>query len=124
MESLIIKGTDDTPSVNFDSANNKYEIGGRSLPEDAAAFYEPLINWLEKLKSASVSTILFEIKLEYFNTASSKMLLDLLMKLEEVKSDGKAVEIDWFYLDGDDDMVEAGEEYSELVDIKFNLKEM
>ncbi len=122
MESLIIAGTEDTPSVCFEPGNSKYEIGGRSLPEDAASFYEPLIDWFGKLGGEQpTGDLKFLMKLEYFNTASSKMILDLFNKLESLKEEGKNVTIEWHYPDGDDDMIEAGEEYSELVDIPFSF---
>ena len=65
----------------------------------------------------------FEFKLEYFNTASSKLILDVLTKLEDVKNSGKAITVLWYFYDDDEDMEEAGEEFSELVDLEFEFKE-
>jgi hypothetical protein len=55
----------------------------------------------------------------YFNTASSKLLLDILMKLEEIHEAGHDVLIRWHYPEDDEDMEEAGEEYSDIVDVPF-----
>ncbi len=121
MENLLIKATDDTPEVNF-STNGSLLLSGRSLPEDAASFFNPLLDWLNAYEKSNLSTpVVFEMKLEYFNTASSKMLLDVFNKLESLTQNGGSAKVNWYYPDGDDDMIEAGEEYSELVEIKFEL---
>ncbi len=119
MEVIKIMGTDDTPNVIFDAENEIFEISGRSLPEDVTAFYEPIINWLEEYTKNANEKSVFNFKLVYFNTASSKMLLDVLMKLEEIYEAGKEVLVKWFYPEDDEDMQEAGEEYADIVDIPF-----
>jgi len=119
MNTIKIMGTDDTPTVILDSENEVYEISGRSLPEDVTAFYEPIIGWLEEYSSSPSSKTVFTFKLVYFNTASSKLLLDILMKLEQMHEDGKDVLIRWYYPEDDEDMQEAGEEYADIVDVPF-----
>jgi hypothetical protein len=119
MEVIKILGTDDTPAVTLDSANNNFEISGRSLPEDVAAFYNPILEWLDKYNQNPNPKTVFNFKLIYFNTASSKMLLDVLMKLEELHNDGKDTLVRWFYPDDDEDMKEAGEEYADIVEVPF-----
>ena len=83
MEVIKIKGSDDTPNVILDAENGIFEISGRSLPEDVAAFYEPIIDWLDEYAESPNDKTVFDFKLEYFNTASSKLLLDVLLKLED-----------------------------------------
>jgi hypothetical protein len=123
MESLFIQGTEDTPEVNFNRENNKYIISGRSLPEDVNAFYQPVMDWLDQYEENPFD-MEFEINLEYFNTASSKVLLDIFMKLDEIKmdNDDASIVIKWFYDEDDEDMFEAGEEYKELIEeLQFDL---
>ncbi|MCF8335192.1 MAG: DUF1987 domain-containing protein [Bacteroidales bacterium] len=119
MEVIKIKGTDDTPSIVLDKDNEIFEISGRSLPEDVTAFYEPILNWLDEYAENPNDKTVFSFKLVYFNTASSKLLLDILMKLEEMHENGNEVLIKWYYPEDDEDMQEAGEEYAEIVDIPF-----
>lgn len=119
MEVIKILGTDDTPNVIFDLENNIFEVSGRSLPEDVTAFYEPLINWLDEYADDPKESTVFSFKLVYFNTASSKLILDILMKLEEIHEDGKEVLVKWYYPDDDEDMEEAGEEYADIVSVPF-----
>ncbi|MFN8256385.1 MAG: DUF1987 domain-containing protein [Bacteroidales bacterium] len=119
MQAIKIKGSDDTPNVILDKENGIFEISGRSLPEDVAAFYEPILDWLEAYAEDPLEKTVFNFKLEYFNTASSKLLLDVLLKLEDMYDDGKDVLVRWHYPDDDEDMEEAGEEYADIVEVPF-----
>lgn len=118
MEIINLEGTEDTPKIVLDKANGIFEISGRSLPEDAAEFYSPILEWLEKYNASPNGATNFMFKLEYFNTASSKLILDILSKLEDIQG----ANVIWFYHEDDEDMEEAGEEFSELVDIPFEFK--
>ena len=119
MEVIKIVGTDDTPSVTLDVANEIFEISGSSLPEDVAVFYEPILDWIDRYSEEATGKTIFNFKLVYFNTASSKMILDILLKLEEMHEAGKDVLVRWHYPEDDEDMEEAGEEYSDIVDVPF-----
>ena len=119
MSVIKIQGTDDTPTVTLDKENNIFEISGRSLPEDVVVFYKPILDWLDEYKNDPLDKTVFNFKLEYFNTASSKLLLDVLLRLEDINNEGHEVLVKWHYPDDDEDMEEAGEEYSDIVDVPF-----
>ena len=110
---MKIKETEDTPNVILE--NGIFEISGKSMPENVVSFYKPILDEIEKYNSS----IDINIKLVYFNTSSSKMIMDLLIKFETVLNNGNNVKVKWFYNIDDDDMKEAGEEYADLVDIPF-----
>ena len=116
---MIISATDETPGVTLDASSNKFEFTGKSLPEDVTSFYNPILDWFDNysLQPNPETTVTF--KLDYFNTASSKLILDILMKLEEVMEEGKSVKVDWYFRQDDEDMEEAGEEYADIVEIPF-----
>jgi hypothetical protein len=119
METIKIQGTEDTPKVILDKEKEVMEISGRSLPEDVASFYESVLTWLDEYAQNPNPKTIFNFKLVYFNTASSKLLLDILMKLEEIHEAGNNVIIRWHYPEDDEDMQEAGEEYADIVDVPF-----
>ena len=124
MANLKIEGTEDTPLIDFNVDGGKFEISGRSLPEDAVSFYNPVLEWLDSYYGGSpLSETVFDFKLEYFNTASSKLVLDLFMKLEEHASQGNSTKVNWYYFEDDEDMQEAGEEFAELVEVPFEFFE-
>jgi hypothetical protein len=117
MNVLNLDGTEDTPRIILDKANGIFEISGRSLPEDSAEFFQPVLDWLDAYQKASNAETNFIFKLEYFNTASSKLILDILSKLEDIKG----TTVLWYFHEDDEDMEEAGEEFSELVDVPFKF---
>ena len=84
MEPIIIEGTAKTPSVRFDANTGIFEIKGRSIPENSVEFYKPIVEWLDKYKENPLSRTEVNIKLEYFNTSSSKCILDVFKKLEAI----------------------------------------
>jgi hypothetical protein len=101
-----------------------FQISGRSLPEDVTSFYKPVIEWIDLFSESPSQSLNLEVKLEYFNTASSKIILDILMMLEEIHQIGSSqIKVSWLYDKRDDDMLEAGEEYKDLVEIPFELIE-
>src|SRR3972149_75926 len=121
MDTIKINSTEDTPRVILDTENEVFEISGMSLPEDVNLFFEPVLGWLEDYAKKPNPETIFSFKLTYFNTASSKLILDILFKLEEMFEDGHTVKVHWYYPEDDEDMKESGEEYSELVDLPFEI---
>ena len=122
MERLIIAGTEDTPGVDFNPATQEMHLSGRSLPEDVTDFYQPVLDWLDELEENGSGNYTFICSLEYFNTASSKLILDILMKLEDIHSSGSTeIKVIWKHDPRDVDMQEAAEEYAELVEIPFEV---
>ena len=118
MEIINLEGTEDTPKIILDRNNGIFEISGRSLPEDTAEFYKPVLEWLDGYAGTPNSETNFTFKLEYFNTASSKLILDILSKLEDIKGST----VSWYYHEDDEDMEEAGSEFAELVEVPFEFK--
>jgi len=119
MTIIKIAGTDDTPSVHLDKESGILELSGRSLPEDVTLFYQQILDWIDEyIKNPNDKTV-FNFKLDYFNTASSKVILDILLKFEELVENGKEVAIKWFYNEDEEDMLEAGEEYADIVEVPF-----
>jgi len=118
MKAIMIEASHSTPAINF-CEDGRLLIEGRSLPEDVSSFYEPVLNWLNEYAEKPNKKTIFNFKLTYFNTASSKLLLDILMKLEEMHEKGQDVLIRWHYPEDDEDMAEAGEEYADIVDVPF-----
>jgi len=124
MEPINIEGTPKTPTVNFDGSSGILEIKGRSIPENAVEFYKPLVDWLGNYAAVAPDSTDVNVQLEYFNTSSSKCILDVFKKLEGITGAGKAVIIKWHYEEDDEDMLEAGEDYQAIINIPFKMIEM
>jgi hypothetical protein len=121
MEKFSIDGTPKTPSISFDLAAGVLEIKGRSIPENSIEFYKPLVDSLDKYASSPKGQTNVNIQLEYFNTSSSKCILDLFKKLEAIHKSGSAVTINWHYEEDDEDMLEAGEDYQAIIGVPFKM---
>lgn len=123
MNSLFISGTPKTPTINFDGNEGSIIIEGRSIPENSLDFYKPIMEWLDSYLVDPKGETNVTIRLEYFNTSSSKCLLDVFKKLEIIFKRGKKVLINWHYEADDEDMLEAGEDYQSIVKIPFKMIE-
>lgn len=115
MENFYLEETSKTPKLSFDQKTGKFLMSGRSIPENSIEFYRPLFEWLDDyVKNPSDKTV-FDIKLEYFNTSSSKCLVEIFRRLERINNN--SVVINWFYEEDDEDMQESGEDFREIIDI-------
>ncbi len=121
MENLKIEGTLKTPSIDFDKDSGVLRISGRSIPENSIDFYKPLIDWIDRYALDPADQTQVHVQLEYFNTSSSKCILDVFKKLESVKHSGKPITVKWHYEEDDEDMLEAGEDYDAIIDIDFEM---
>ena len=118
MNALLIEGTSDTPTVVLDQQKGVFELSGRSLPEDAVGFYTPVMAWIKEYAKAPNATTPFRFKLDYFNTASSKLILDLLHLLKGISG----LKIEWSCYEDDEDGLEAGKEFAEQVNLEIEFK--
>ena len=123
IKNYIAKPQQDTPEINFSIEKQKLFIAGKSFAEDVVEFYTPLIKWIDNyFATKPEKQTILEFKMTYFSTATSKVFLDLLIKLETYSKKGMPVKILWNYADKDEDIMESGEEYAEMVQLPFELK--
>lgn len=119
---FYFQGNEQLPTILFDINTGVFSIKGKSVPEDGKAFYEPVLQWLELYSRQPLPETHIIFDLEYFNISSSKMLLYILYKLNELQTAGNKVKVTWCYADEDDEMLEVGEDYAFMVDIPFEFK--
>ncbi len=135
---MNILGTETTPSVRLDPVNDIFYIKGRSIPENSLEFYKPILGWLNAYAINPNESTRFTFNLEYFNTSSSKMILDVLLALENIQVDsmpsansGMAVNpadtsmpqmaVKWYHNKGDEVIKQAGLDYQSIVAIPFEV---
>ena len=118
MGPLHIAATAKTPEIAYEAEANRLTLSGRSIPENAVDFYRPLLDWAQGVGSDTAMVV--QIQLEYFNTSSSKCLLDLFKRLEA----SSALEVLWYFDSDDEDMLEAGEDYDHIVGLPFKFVEV
>ena len=93
-------------------------ISGRSIPENSIEFYQPLLDWVQVNLQSDSTSLEISIRLEYFNTSSSKCIMDLLKRVEKAPCEATVL---WYYENEDEDMLEAGEDYDAIIEIPFKL---
>ncbi len=118
---IFLEKKADTPKVDFSPKDGKLEISGRSLPENAEMFYQPLIDWIDSYLNFAPEETVLKIELEYFNSSSVKQILAILIKLEELRFKGKDVVVIWSYNEDDELMEMKGRELESIVELPFNL---
>ncbi len=124
MENIYIEGSHKNffiPTVDFKAEEGHCIISGESFLEDTVEFYDPLVQWLEEYTTTIKKAITFEIKLTYFNTSTSRSLLDLLNVLKDFEEDGGQITINWYYDEDDIDMEEDIEDYMLDTDLDINM---
>jgi hypothetical protein len=110
MNNLQVESTINTPTIKF-GTDGRLLMEGRSLPENVAKFYQPLIEWAAILTAEVVK---MDINLEYINSASAKKILELLKVLDANNSIKEFIVI-WHYEKDDEDVLENGQIFEELL---------
>jgi hypothetical protein len=122
MEPYQIDETDKTPFIALSASTGKLELKGKSVPEDSFKFFEPMNTWLDRYIQEPAQNTHLEVALEYFNTSSAKVLLEVFKKMNQLQQAGKSeVSISWVYEEDDDDMLEAGQDYQRIVKVPMNF---
>ncbi len=121
---LEIEPTFTTPKITFDPDARRFVLEGNSYPENSLKFYGPVLEWLKRFierHTPSPEPLVFEVRLEYFNTSTAKVLLDLFRNFEVLQEKGQPVQIRWIFLEEDTEMEDAGLDYQAAVKVPFEL---
>jgi hypothetical protein len=124
MEPLELEETDSTPKVKFDGESGFFEINGKSNPENTLEFFKVLYDWIDEYSKAPAALTEVHIQFIYFNTSTSKCLLTAFKKFETIYRSRNEVVINWYYEDGDEDMIEAGNDFQSVIRLPFKLIEL
>jgi hypothetical protein len=120
MEELKILPTKNTPEIIL-KPDGVIKIKGRSISENATDFYYPVIDWVSRYIKKPADVTCVDMSLEYFNSASAKVLIHLLQKVTYVSLKNKKFVFNWYFEDGDEDILERGQFFSSVLDVKFNF---
>jgi|ERR1035437_8894522 hypothetical protein len=121
MENLYIKGTIKSPTFDFNYEKGELNITGRSHPEDVNTVYKPALRWLEKYIKNPKPITTVNFILEYYNTSSSKIILEIFRELKAFQDTGNNVIVNWHYAEADEDLRDDGEMFSDMVKLPIEL---
>ena len=116
IKALYYLPTASTPRVVLDPSSGIFKISGRSMPEDCRRFYQPIIDWVEHFAKVDGVQITVEFDLEYFSSSTSVFLLYMMKIFNEMNANGLSeVTLIWKYQMDDEALLEAGQEYAEII---------
>ena len=124
MENLEIKGESGVyfiPEVRLNAGSGLCEISGESYLEDTDEFYNNIINWLESYITEVKAALTFNFRLTYFNTSSSRSILNVLRVLKKYHDASGTVTINWYYPEDDDSIAEEAEDYMKDTGLTINM---
>jgi hypothetical protein len=130
-EKIYREPTNYTPEINFDPKKHKFKIGGISRPEDAYDFYEPILTWTENYVNKIIEdyeqnkllneTFIIVFDFKYMNSSSSKYIFQIISNFKKLFEKRLNISIFWYYDDPDDQILEDGEDFSEIINVPFNF---
>lgn len=123
MDDLRIQATKYTPEIIFEAEQNTLSLAGESYPENTMEVYTPVFKWLKQfLSNPDMPKLIVNVDLNYFNSSSSKTLINLFDLMDSEAKSGKKIVVNWIYEEDDEDNLEFGEEFAEdLEKLQFNL---
>jgi hypothetical protein len=114
-----ISESERTPKIFMDKDQGLIKFSGRAMPDNAKSFFEPLLKWIEKYIDSPKDKTYVCFDLEYFNSAASKMILQIIKTLKQLRDREHELTIDWYYMEDDDDMLDSGRTFEDLADLNF-----
>lgn len=130
MKIIDLEKTEKTPEIILDSSKKVFRISGNCLPENIRNLSKDVLDKLEAYyreqsaaseseRNKSVFRVIF--RLGYFNSASAKFIADVIILSADYAKKGCNLKIYWYYDEDDHDMLEAGEEMSQLVSVPMEF---
>lgn len=122
MQKLLIEPTDKTPKIVLDPEEGEFLFAGRSIPEDSVDFYQRIYDWLDGNGTQLQGPLQFVFMLEYFNTSSSKCILEVFRRIQTIHEHNSNTSILWMCEEDDEDMIDTGHDYQAILEVPFEIK--
>lgn len=85
LKGIYIEGTRKTPKIEFTHITGELVLEGRSIPENTAKVYEPLLVWINEYVKYPCSITNLHLKLEYFNSSSLIWIIKIVLALSNIE---------------------------------------
>jgi len=124
MEKLRLQGNHEFPSIEFNPSLNQFEIIGRSIAQETEQHFNAAIDWIKNYIEQPNNETRVRLYLEYFNISSSKKLLEIVYLFNRLFHMHGGVSITWMYDQDEEDMLEVGHDFANLVEVPFDFEEV
>jgi hypothetical protein len=121
---FYIAGTTSSPEIDFNVEEKKFIVRGRSMPNDAESFFNPILTWLRDNLKHQFLKANFDVALDYYNTGSFIRLMSMFNLLEELNGFDNELTIRWICESDDDDNIADGESFKDVLKIPFEIIEL
>jgi len=116
------KKTTSTPYVLVDEEKNYMKLEGRSFHENVVDFFQEIDDWLDNYLASDFAVFTFDCEMNYFNSSTAKLLLNLIMKMDKHASSQKKIIVNWISTESNAIVIECGEDFQEEVsNVEFTL---
>jgi len=111
-----------TPYILIDEEKNYMKFEGRSFHENVAEFYSDVNAWLDAYLGKDFGVFTFDFEMNYFNSSTSKLLHNMLTKMDNCVAYNKKVIVNWITTEDNDIIIECGEDFKEdFSKLEFNI---
>jgi hypothetical protein len=121
MDKFLVNKTSKSPFISLEKG--LFQFSGRSIPEDAKRIFRPVMDWMKTYDPGKESKTIINFSFDYLDTSSSKCVFDILKVLDNLFEKGHEIVINWYYEEGDDDMLDLGIHLKSFVKAPFNFIE-
>jgi len=121
MQDLYIAPERDKPEIDFKFSQHHLQLRGESFPENAVAFYAPIASVLmDYLGATQNQQITVDFELRYFNSSSTKILMNVFRMLDQASSSGNTVHVNWHHDPEDDTVLDFGNDIAgDFITLKY-----
>jgi len=114
--------TGSTPYVLIDEEKKFMRIAGVSFHEGIVEFFEEINGWLEGYLASDFDAFTFECEMKYFNSSTAKLLLNMLLNMDDYASGDKKITVNWMTTQDNEIIIECGEDFQEeMSNLEFNI---
>lgn len=122
MEKWTIDATDRSPRVVLDRQDSILLIEGRSYPEEGMDFFDPIVMRFRSLQDSDNPIRTVHLRLEYYNSSTTKALADLFTALERSARAGNEAKVIWEYEQDDDGIEEDIDMFRDTYQLEFETR--
>ena len=119
--SVYKNGSSDTPKIVLDADKSIFLMEGPFYPENPFEIFDCVTTWLNSNEEVINKGLICNFKFKVLSSISKKLVYEILQGLEKANENIGKIVIHWQYEEYDEDILEVGEVFSDMVKIPFKI---